>query len=75
MKFFLIFGEQCHIFGFLWIDLTLGYIIHFHFFCATKAYTQKLLFVVYILIRRAVVIFGQFLAADFDSSEDILYIL
>ena len=53
--FFQIVGEQGHTFGYL-DRLDSGHIVHFFFFCATKGCTQKLLFFVYILIRREGVI-------------------
>ena len=53
--FFQIVGEQGHIFGYLG-RLDSGHIVHFIFFCATNGCTRKLLFFVYILIRRQGVI-------------------
>ena len=46
--FFQIVGEQGHTFGYLG-RLDFGHIV---IFCATKGCTQKLIFFVYILIRR-----------------------
>ena len=53
--FFRLWGNRAILLG-IWVDWTLAILFISHFFCATNGCTRKLLFFVYIIIRREGVI-------------------